>query len=43
MPVYLSLRSLYEGQEVTELDMEPQIGSKLGKQYIKAVYYTLLI
>ena len=43
MPVYLSLRSLYEGQEVTELDMEQQIGSKLGKQYIKAVYYTLLI
>ena len=37
------LRSLYEGQEVTELDMEQQIGSKLGKQYIKAVYYTLLI
>ena len=43
MPVYLSRRSLYEGQEVTELDMEQQIGSKLGKQYIKAVYYTLLI
>ena len=32
------LRNLYAGQEVTELDMEQQIGSKLGKEYIKAVY-----
>ena len=22
-----------------ELDMEPQTGSKLGKEYVKAVYY----
>ena len=26
-----------------ELDIEQLIGSKLGKEYIKAVYYTLLI
>ena len=26
------------GQEATELDMEQQTGSKLGKEYIKAVY-----
>ena len=32
------LRNLYAGQEATELDMEQQIGSKLGKEYIKAVY-----
>ena len=32
------LRNLYAGQEVTELDMEQQIYSKLGKDYIKAVY-----
>ena len=32
------LRSVYAGQEVTELDMEQQTGSKLGKKYIKAVY-----
>ena len=25
-------------QEVTELDMEQQTGSKSGKEYIKAVY-----
>ena len=31
------LRNLYVGQEVTELDMEQQTGSKLGKKYIKAV------
>ena len=31
-------RNLYAGQEVTELDMKPQTGSKLGKEYIKAVY-----
>ena len=29
------LRNLYAGQE---LDMEPQTGSKLRKEYIKAVY-----
>ena len=32
------LRRVYAGQEVTELDMEQQTGSKLGKKYIKAVY-----
>ena len=33
------LRNLYAGQEATlELDMEKQIRSKSGKQYIKAVY-----
>ena len=33
------LRNLYAGQEQQlELDMEQQIGSKLGKEYIKAVY-----
>ena len=32
------LRNLYAGQEETELDMEPWSGSKLGKEYIKAVY-----
>ena len=26
-----------------ELDMEQQTGSKLGKEYVKAVYATLLI
>ena len=31
------LRNLYAGQEATELDMEQQTGSKLGKEYIKAV------
>ena len=32
------LRNLYAGQEATELDMEQQIGSKLGKEYLEAVY-----
>ena len=32
------LRNLYAGQEVTELDMDQQTGSKLGKEYVKAVY-----
>ena len=31
------LRNLYAGQEVTELDMEQQTGSKSGKEYVKAV------
>ena len=31
-------RILYAGQEVTELDVEQQTGSKLGKEYIRAVY-----
>ena len=34
-PSYCLLRNLYAGQE---LDMEQQTGSKLGKEYIKAVY-----
>ena len=34
-------RNLYAGQKTTELDMEQQTGSKLGKEYIKAVYYHL--
>ena len=40
IPGYLTclLRNLYKGQEATvELDMEQQTGSKLGKEYIKAV------
>ena len=32
------LRNLYAGQESTEPDMEQQTGSKLGKEYIRAVY-----
>ena len=32
------LRNLYAGQEATESDMEQCTGSKLGKEYIKAVY-----
>ena len=32
------LRNLYAGQEATELDIE-QTGSKLGKEYIKALYF----
>ena len=35
------LQNLYAGQEVTkqlEPDMEQQTGSKLGKEYVKAVY-----
>ena len=32
------LRNLYAGQEATELEMEQQTGSKLGKEYVKAVY-----
>ena len=32
------LRNLHAGEEDTELDMEQQTGSKLGKQYVKAVY-----
>ena len=37
------LRNLYAGQEATEVDMEQQTGSKLGKEYVKAVYCHLLI
>ena len=32
------LRNLYAGQEETELDMEQWTGSKLRKEYHKAVY-----
>ena len=32
------LRNLYAGQEATEPDMEQQTGSKLGKEYVKAIY-----
>ena len=32
------LRNLYAGQEATEPDMEQWTGSKLGKEYITAVY-----
>ena len=32
------LRNLYAGQEATELDMDQQAGSKLGKEYVKAAY-----
>ena len=32
------LRNLYAGQEATESDMEKRTGSKLGKEYVKAVY-----
>ena len=33
------LRNLYAGQEAKESDMEQGPGSKLGKEYIKAIYY----
>ena len=32
------LRNLYAGQEATEPDIEQWTGSKLGKEYIKAVH-----
>ena len=32
------LRNLYAGQEATEPNVEQQTGSKLGKEYIKALY-----
>ena len=32
------LRNLYAGQEGTELNMEQQTSSKLGKEYVKAVH-----
>ena len=37
-PLYLSPENLYSGQEVTELHMEQWTGSKLGKEYDKAIY-----
>ena len=36
------LRNLYEGQEETESDMEQWTGSKLRKEYVKAVYSHLV-
>ena len=41
IPDYLTclLRNLYAGQETTvRTDMELQMGSKSGKEYVKAVY-----
>ena len=32
------LKNLYAGQEATELDMEQETSSKLGKDYHKAIY-----
>ena len=32
------LRNLYAGQEATVMDREQWTGSKLGKEYVKAVY-----
>ena len=32
------LRNLCAGQEATEPDTEQRTGSKLGKEYIKAIY-----
>ena len=34
---------MQDKKQQLELDMEQWIGSKLGKEYIKAVYWTLLI
>ena len=33
------VRNLYAGQEELELDMEQWTGSKLGKEYVKAVFF----
>ena len=33
------LRNLSVGQEATEAYMEQLTGSKLGKKYVKAIYY----
>ena len=40
IPAHLTclLRNLYAGQEETEPDMEQWTSSKLGKEYVKAVY-----
>ena len=37
------LRNLYAGQEATELDMEQQTGSKLGKDNMRLYTVVLLI
>ena len=34
----MQVNNLYAGQESTELNREQWTGSKLGKEYIKAVY-----
>ena len=31
------MRNLYAGQQVTELDMEQQTGSRWGKEYVKTI------
>ena len=37
------LRNLYAGQQTTAgMDMDQQTGSKLGKEYLKAVYLTYI-
>ena len=35
---FLKKENVYAGQEAAKLDMEQQAGSKLGKEYVKAVY-----
>ena len=37
------LRNLHAGQEAAELDMEQCTASKLGKKYVKAVYFVTLL
>ena len=37
------LSNLYAGQEAAELDMEQCTASKLGKKYVKAVYFVTLL
>ena len=37
-PPDLPPENLDAGQEATELNMDQQTGSKLGKEYVKAVY-----
>jgi len=37
-PFTCLLRNQYVGQKLTELDVEQWTGSKLGKEYVKAVY-----
>ena len=32
------LQNLYEGQQATKLDKEQWTGSKLGNEYVKAIY-----
>ena len=34
LPASCMQRNLYVGQEATELDMEQETGSKLGKEYV---------